>query len=176
MKEYKHLNTGNAVTLEALIQSSDIGDKEIVQVFAEDGAFLTKGNWFQDNVLEYIQATGIATKPGTGLTVNFRLVAETAKAVNIVERVKLVKAMEFIARNINDENILINRWLAGGVADGDIDYGDLGVEIADVENLEYYTDDATFSDLMETFLRCMAAAAKSGGLYCDGVVSKEAEA
>lgn len=176
MKEYKHLNTGNAVTMGALIQSSDIGDKEIIQIFDKDGTFLTKGNWFQDNVLEYTQAMGIATKPGTGLTVNFRLVGETAKAANIVERIKLVKAMEFIARNINDENILINRWLAGGVADGDIDYGDLGVEIADVENLEYYTDDATFADLMETFLRCMTAAAKSGGLYCDGVVSKEAEA
>lgn len=93
-----------------------------------------------------------------------------------IERVKMIKAMEFIARNINDENIFVNRWLAAGVADGDIDYGDMSTDKEDAENLEYYIDDATFADLMETFLRCMAAAKKSGGLYCDGVVSKEAEA
>lgn len=93
-----------------------------------------------------------------------------------IERVKMIKAMEFIARNINDENIFVNRWLAAGVADGDIDYGDLSADNEDAENLEYYMDDAAFADLMELFLRCMAAAKKSGGLYCDGVVSKEAEA
>lgn len=93
-----------------------------------------------------------------------------------IERVKMIKAMEFIARNINDENIFVNRWLVAGVADGDIDYGDLSADKEDAENLEYYMDDATFADLMELFLRCMASAKKSGGLYCDGVVSKEAEA
>ena len=30
------------------------------------------------------------------------------------------------------------------------------------------------SILMDTFLRCMAHARRDGGLYCDGVASKEA--
>ena len=44
-----------------------------------------------------------------------------------------------------------------------------------MDNLEYYCDDQTFADLMDTFLYVMAAARKSGGLYCDKVVSKAAE-
>lgn len=35
-------------------------------------------------------------------------------------------------------------------------------------------EDGPFADLMDTFLRCMAHARRDGGLYCDGVVSKEA--
>ena len=35
-------------------------------------------------------------------------------------------------------------------------------------------EDEPFADLMDTFLRCMAHARRDGGLYCDGVVSKEA--
>lgn len=174
MKAYKYLNTGRIVTMEALIQSGEIGDKETVQIFRKDGTFITKGSWFKDNILSYTQATGIATKPGTGLTVNFRLAEEPKKTMNIVERVKMVKAMEFIIRNINDESI-INHWLATGVADGDIAYGNLDVDIQDTEELDYYTDETTFANLMHTFLSCIADAKKDGGLYCDGVVSKEAE-
>ena len=37
------------------------------------------------------------------------------------ERIKMIKAMEYIARQINDEDVL-GRWLVCGVADGDIDY------------------------------------------------------
>ena len=40
------------------------------------------------------------------------------------ERVKMVKAMEFICRQINDEDVFMG-WLMNGVADGDIEYGDL---------------------------------------------------
>lgn len=36
----------------------------------------------------------------------------------------MVKAMEYIARQINDEEVLMP-WLQLGVADGDIYYGDL---------------------------------------------------
>lgn len=93
--------------------------------------------------------------------------------MNATERVKMVKAMELIARNINDEEIFCNRWLAAGVADGDIDYGDMSADDAAIEEMEYYIEDEEFSDIMALFLRCMAAAKKSGGLYCDGVVSKE---
>lgn len=86
-----------------------------------------------------------------------------------VDRIKMVKAMEYITRQINDEDVF-EGWLISGVADGDIDYGDLAAE--DDGSIEYYTEDEHFADLMDTFLRCMKRAYKSGGLYCDGIVSK----
>ena len=85
---------------------------------------------------------------------------------NMKKRVELVRAMETIARCINDEDIFMG-WLMGGVADGDITS-----ETTD-EDLEYYCDDDTLADLMACFLRKMVAAKKSGGLYCNGVVSKD---
>ena len=39
--------------------------------------------------------------------------------MNRLERAKMVKAMEFIARQINDENVF-EGWLMEGVADEDI--------------------------------------------------------
>ena len=92
--------------------------------------------------------------------------------MNKNERIKMVKAMEYIARQINDEDVFAG-WLVSGVADGDIDYADLSEE--DDGMVDYYTDDKNFSDLMDTFLWCMKKARKSGGLYCDGVVSKESD-
>ena len=90
--------------------------------------------------------------------------------MNKVERIKLVKAMEFITRNINDEDVFED-WLRNGVADGDIPYGSLSIENDDLENLEYYIEDESFADIMDTFLVVMKGACKSGGLYCDKVVS-----
>ena len=84
------------------------------------------------------------------------------------ERAKMVLAMEFIARQINDEDVL-DRWLMCGVADGDIPYGSM--DIADVD--EDYLDDSTFEDIMSCFLRCMKGAYNSGGLYCDDIVCKD---
>ena len=81
------------------------------------------------------------------------------------ERAKMVNAMEFICRQINDEEVF-EGWLMNGVADGDIEYGNLTSEVD-----EYYLEDENFADLMACFLRRMTAAKKSGGLYCDGVVS-----
>jgi len=95
--------------------------------------------------------------------------------MNAIERIKMVKAMEFIARQVNDEEVF-EIWLISGVADGDIDYGDLGINDGDEEELGPYIDDEDFADLMHTFLRLMKAARKSGGLYCDGVVEKESRA
>lgn len=89
--------------------------------------------------------------------------------VNKVERIKMVKAMEYIAHQINDEDIFME-WLMNGVADGDIDYGDTSE--SNVNNvLDYYIEDDNFAYLMELFLSMMRAAKKSGGLYCDDVVS-----
>ena len=90
--------------------------------------------------------------------------------MNSTERIKMVKAMEFIARQINDE-LVFDHWLTGGVAVGDIDYGDLTVNEDDAEMLDYYLEDENFKDLMQLFLRLMASAKKNGGLYADGVVA-----
>ena len=87
---------------------------------------------------------------------------------NTTERIRLVKAMEYVARQVNDENIF-DRWLSVGVADQDISYGDLTDEIGETE---YWIEDDHFADLMGLFLKLMAAARKSGGLCCDGIVSK----
>ena len=95
--------------------------------------------------------------------------------MNKVERIKLVRAMEYIARQVNDEDVF-ELWLTEGVADGDIEYGKMEADDADLEKdrwsgLNFYVEDSNFSDLMETFLTLMRKAQKSGGLYCDGVVS-----
>lgn len=86
--------------------------------------------------------------------------------MNKNERIKTIRAMEHIARQVNDEYVF-EGWLMCGVADGDIrdDTTD--------EELEYYTEDSTFAELMDTFLRVMVRAYRSGGLYCDHIVSKE---
>lgn len=92
--------------------------------------------------------------------------------VNKVERLLMVKAMEYICRQINDEDIFMG-WLMNGVADGDIELGDFSIDNWDEDEASYYAEDEeTFAELMGCFLRRMTAAAKSGGLYCGGVVSK----
>ena len=89
--------------------------------------------------------------------------------MNTKKRIEVVRAMETLARSINDESVFY-RWLLYGVADGDID------ENTTDEELEFYVeDDEQFADLMNTFLKCMSSAYKSGGLYVDKVVSKEEE-
>lgn len=88
-----------------------------------------------------------------------------------IERIKMVKAMEFIARSINNEDVL-ECWLVNGVADGDIKYGDLTASESDEDGLYSYLDDEDFADLMDSFLWVMAKAKRNGGIFCDGVVSK----
>ena len=88
------------------------------------------------------------------------------------ERVKMVKAMEYVVRQINNEDVFM-RWLSVGVADGDIEYGDMNVTEEDAENLEYYVTDDHFADLMHLFLCLMQSAKADGGLYCDGIISEE---
>lgn len=79
------------------------------------------------------------------------------------ERVATVRAMELLANAVNDPN-LVKTWLICGIADdikGNTD-----------EELECYTEDETFAELMNTFLAIMSEAKRNGGLYVDGVVSK----
>lgn len=96
---------------------------------------------------------------------------------NKEEREKMVLAMEYIVRQISDEDIFYS-WLYT-VADGDIPYGCLDPTQTDEYgyplDLEYYTRDKNFADLMSTFLALMSRARKSGGLYCGGIVSSNAE-
>lgn len=84
------------------------------------------------------------------------------------ERAKMVACMEYIARQINNEDVF-DTWLMCGVADGDIKYGNLDISEID----DYYLDDVNFKNLMSTFLVCMESALIDGGLYCGGVVSKD---
>lgn len=85
--------------------------------------------------------------------------------MNIKERAEMVKAMETLARAVNNENIF-ELWLVDGVADGDITPNTTD------EELESYCEDERFSELMETFLILMSRARKDGGLYCDRVCSE----
>lgn len=90
--------------------------------------------------------------------------------MNKEERMKAVKCMEFLARQINNEDIFM-RWLYAGVADGDIEYGDIEVTKDDMENLSYYIEDDNFEYLMTLFLNLMKDSHKNGGLFCDGIVT-----
>lgn len=88
--------------------------------------------------------------------------------MNLSRRAKVVRAMETMARCVNDEEVFYP-WLLCGIADGDIN------DDTTDEDLEYYCEDKTFADLMERFLDLMTAAKKSGGLYEDRIVSKYEE-
>lgn len=89
---------------------------------------------------------------------------------NMKERCELVRAMEIVCRNLNDEDILMH-WLTEGVADGDITKDTSDDEIIQ----EYCEDDKSFAEIMDCFLECVKAANKSGGLYCGRVVSNIGE-
>ena len=76
---------------------------------------------------------------------------------NVAKRIELIKAMDMIARCINDEDILVDGWLAGGVPDGLVEEGD--------EAIAGFTSDENMKDFMDCFMRCMVRASKSGGLF-----------
>ena len=88
--------------------------------------------------------------------------------MSLKTRAEMVRAMETVARAVNDEEVFYG-WLLCGVADGDIN------DDTTDEDLEYYCEDKTFADLMERFLDLMTRAKKNGGLYVDRVVSKYEE-
>ena len=82
------------------------------------------------------------------------------------ERAKMVACMEYIARQINNEDVF-ETWLMCGIADGDIEYGNL--DITDIE--DYYLDDVNFKNLMSTFLVCMKEAFRDGGLCFNSIIT-----
>ncbi|BAL84656.1 hypothetical protein SELR_pSRC400050 (plasmid) [Selenomonas ruminantium subsp. lactilytica TAM6421] len=77
--------------------------------------------------------------------------------VKVKKRVEFIRAMETVARHINDERVF-EGWLMCGVPDRFIKPTTTDEEIAD------YFDTDDVKDLTECFLRCMARAKKSGGL------------
>jgi len=91
--------------------------------------------------------------------------------MNKTERIKMVKAMEFIARQIPDEDIL-KTWIDYGVEDGDIEYGDLDSTIRDSgsDPIEKYISDDKLEEVMKTFIEVVRNAYNETiGLCCDGV-------
>lgn len=88
--------------------------------------------------------------------------------MDINERIKMLKAMDFIARSFNDERA-IHAWLNCGLPDGTMEAGTLS---------DYADDDDTFADVMDSFVYVMATFCRSNKeeraatLYCDGVCSK----
>ena len=89
----------------------------------------------------------------------------SSKSIRRTERIKLVRAMEYIARQVNDDEVF-DLWVSLGIADG--------VLFDDSEAwIDEYITDERLSDLMRVFLRVMITASLKGGLWCDGVSSKE---
>ncbi len=82
------------------------------------------------------------------------------------ERVKLLRAMETIARCVNDEDVF-ELWIIHGIPDGEIK------ENTTDEDLEWLAEDEdSMLDIMDTFVKLMKNAYRSGGLCLfDGEVS-----
>ena len=78
--------------------------------------------------------------------------------MNVKQRAEFIRAMETIARHINDEDVFAG-WLMCGVPDGFIKPDTTDEEIAN------YFDMEDIQDISDCFLRCMSRAQKSGGLY-----------
>ena len=92
--------------------------------------------------------------------------------MNKEERMKCVKSMEYLVRQVNSEDVFYG-WLGLGVADGDIPYGETELKPDDYEILDYYIEDENFAELMGLFLEIMHEARNDGGLWCDGILSKD---
>lgn len=84
-------------------------------------------------------------------------------------RARLVKAMELLARAVNDEDVF-ELWLQDGVADGDITDKTTPEEVAQMG----YCDDAHFRAILSTFASLMRLATMDtarGAFYADGIIS-----
>lgn len=152
MEKYNYLNTGSIIKLQTLIHSGEAEDKNIIQIFDESGVFVTKGNWFQDNILEYTEAKGIATKPGTGLTINFKMVTETEEAIALLlGGDSMDNALDRIAKQLKAEAIsaadLMNRQAAeGDVLRNHTNYGTMTQALRTLHHMGYDTMNATWGD------------------------------
>ena len=103
---------------------------------------------------------------GNTLEINETGEAEMNKQI-LHERAEMVRAMERIARSVNDE-VVFEYWLNFGVADGDIDGSETD------EDLEYYCEDDNFSELMGCFITLLRRASSGGSygaLFYSGIIS-----
>jgi len=75
-----------------------------------------------------------------------------------------LRAMDFLARCVNNESYFMS-WLMAGIADGDCE------SMNDEELVEYY--EGSLKDIIGVFLRTMKRAGKDGGLYIGDVVADE---
>lgn len=91
---------------------------------------------------------------------------KSLEPTRMLARIEMVKAMETIARAINDEEVF-EYWLVNGLPDG-----------TEPEDYEDYTDDENFADLMFEFAELMKRACSDednrGTFYVNGVVSEPA--
>lgn len=87
----------------------------------------------------------------------------------IEERKKMLLAMEYICRQINDEEICMH-WLIMGVPDGDVEYGNF--DMSQIDDNDNMLEDKNFEELMRCFLQCIQMSIKDGGLFCGGVVAE----
>ncbi len=87
------------------------------------------------------------------------------KIPNEQERYAMIRAMDMLARQTNNEAAL-EMWFAQGISDGDRD-----LETPD-ERLSDYINDDKFADVLDTFLCVMSESYKQGGLSVDGVDSE----
>ena len=90
--------------------------------------------------------------------------------MDINERIKMLKAMDTVVRNMNDENAIAD-WLVIGLPDG-------AATDDEFDSTAEYVDDETFADIMDSFVYIMATycneekVEREATLYCDGVRSK----
>lgn len=126
---------------------------------------------FEGDIVDtyYEFSNGINFVTGYGMVFvpkeNYEIIEKGLSKQSLHKRAKVVRAMEEIARCVNNEDLIYKLWLTEGVADGDIKEGTTDKE------LEYYCEDETFKGLMHTFLVLMEEAKRDGGLYCDRITS-----
>lgn len=77
----------------------------------------------------------------------------------LIERVKVLRAMDTIARTINNEDIF-ESWLVYGVPDEEIQ-----PDTKDDELMWLVEDDEDWQEMLDTFSRVMYLAYKDGGLW-----------
>lgn len=63
--------------LSSVILNRQVRDEDIVRVYDKDGAFITKGNWYQDNILDWCEFFGEVSRMGNR-TVKFQLIGGRA--------------------------------------------------------------------------------------------------
>lgn len=87
--------------------------------------------------------------------------------INFKERVSIIRAMDTIVRNLNDERDIL-WWLDSGVPDGEIN-----AKTTDEELYWLVDDDESFADIMSTFVKIMRRQPINGAMWVDNVLSKE---